>query len=1056
MKNLNFKNKIFLKNSLGYGKYSFDFDSHVDTLDENLIAAPFLYQDDDHEIDIEYSYWSLPGSSNLHYTIQPPPYTEENHYNKNFVLENGSSSHIIDWQPNKISFSTIQNNNILDSWTYSGEKNFVPGSELVHINFWQNKGLIPANATSSELIVGNFIFEPYVPPATKATSTPIVNNVIVTTSSVELFWDPVVDATTYEVSSTASTTFSTTNSSVIFNDLTPNSEYSFQVREFNGTDYSDFSTVVTTSTQALSINDEEYNIRVRIEAYDSSVFDQTIKVKKCEKVPNSNVYTINAWCAIKQAEIDGNLTVGNSWGEYGVFLTNINQYDGLDGKWWLWFAEGGGLNPGQTSLNEHVLQDGEAILLTYGISPLRTTMKLDGPYLIYSTSTILAQYFDESIWDWKLATDVIFDVAHFEQLTTIPSPSGELDIYSDSTDTLFISAKKDGFVTSDSIGFETNLPKTSINLDVFYTKNLVGSSYANLDVSACKENEETQKYTLNAMCAINKTGLTTNWSTWGTDMFLNSIEGYQNNQNENGVYWNWFVQKNNEMSYGQTALNKHILTADEKIILTYDTFPLRISMDSYTPEIGTTTTITIEEFGFDSSFNSVWKNASSSSVIINNTFETETDGGKLSLFITSTDTIYIKASKTNFVTTVLLINPTSTASNTTTQNNNTNNNGTGGSGGSQIHNKIDVNKAVEFLSNNKNSNGSFGSSDLYTDWVAIALSTQNNDNVAKLKIKEYLLSNPDIVIGLNEVGSLARRSMALMSLGISPYDGTKTNYIQKIVDSFGGNQFGDNNLYNDDIFALGQAKNVEGVDEALTKSLEYLQTSLNNEGGFGNVESTAWAIQAIDSSTDSASNWLKNNLNPHDYLYKKQSASGSVTTLPKEENNLDSKIWSTAYSIPAGLDKNWNEILTSFSKPLTTTPKNDQNNAATSNITTSTVNTNIFASTTPSTTSAIQTKETTLNTSTLNNSVVKENPNPQIPKNVVTPIIVRNIKPTTSSQTIQQLTSGQPPINKNEVIDNLPLDTPTKRTAKKVLAISGGSALLVAGYLGLRLLRNVV
>ena len=1100
-----YSSEVFLKNSLGYGKYSFDFDSHVDTLDENLIAAPFLYQDDDHEIDIEYSYWSLPGSSNLHYTIQPPPYTEENHYNKNFVLENGSSSHIIDWQPNKISFSTIQNNNILDSWTYSGEKNFVPGSELVHINFWQNKGLIPANATSSELIVGNFIFEPYVPPATKATSTPIVNNVIVTTSSVELFWDPVVDATTYEVSSTASTTFSTSNSSVIFNDLTPNFEYSFQVREFNGTDYSDFSTVVTTSTPALSVNDEEYNIRVRIVAYDSSVFDQTIKVKKCEKVPNSNVYTINAWCAIKQAEIDGNLTVGNSWGEYGVFLTNINQYDGLDGKWWLWFAEGGGLNPGQTSLNEHVLQDGEAILLTYGISPLRTTMKLDGPYLIYSTSTILAQYFDESIWDWKLATDVIFDVAHFEQLTTIPSPSGELDIYSDSTDTLFISAKKDGFVTSDSIGFETNLPKTSINLDVFYTKNLVGSSYANLDVSACKENEETQKYTLNAMCAINKTGLTTNWSTWGTDMFLNSIEGYQNNQNENGVYWNWFVQKNNEMSYGQTALNKHILTADEKIILTYDTFPLRISMDSYTPEIGTTTTITIEEFGFDSLFNSVWKNASSSSVIINNTFETETDDGKLSLFITSTDPIYIKASKTNFVTTVLLINPTSTASNTTTQNNNTNNNGTGGSGGSQIHNKIDVNKAVEFLSNNKNSNGSFGSSDLYTDWVAIALSTQNNDNVAKLKIKEYLLSNPDIVIGLNEVGSLARRSMALMSLGISPYDGTKTNYIQKIVDSFGGNQFGDNNLYNDDIFALltllksgyqttepmiikdikyilskqnpngswdgvdltaaaiqalGQAKNVEGVDEALTKSLEYLQTSLNNEGGFGNVESTAWAIQAIDSSTDSASNWLKNNLNPHDYLYKKQSASGSVTTLPKEENNLDSKIWSTAYSIPAGLDKNWNEILTSFSKPLspatTTTTNTEQNTGGTTNTTTSTANANIPTSTTPTTASTIQNKETAISISTLNSPVVKENPNPQIPKNVVTPIIVRNIKPTTSSQTIQKLTSGQSPINKNDVIDSLPLDTPTKRTAKKVLAISGGSALLVAGYLGLRLLRNVV
>jgi hypothetical protein len=44
--------------------------------------------------------------------------------------------------------------------------------------------------------------------------------------------------------------------------------------------------------------------------------------------------------------------------------------------------------------------------------------------------------------------------------------------------------------------------------------------------------------------------------------------------------------------------------------------------------------------------------------------------------------------------------------------------------------------------------------------------------------------------------------MAIMSLNINPYQGTETNYIEKIIDSFDGNQFGDSSLYNDDVFAL--------------------------------------------------------------------------------------------------------------------------------------------------------------------------------------------------------------------------------------------------------------
>jgi uncharacterized protein with NAD-binding domain and iron-sulfur cluster len=42
------------------------------------------------------------------------------------------------------------------------------------------------------------------------------------------------------------------------------------------------------------------------------------------------------------------------------------------------------------------------------------------------------------------------------------------------------------------------------------------------------------------------------------------------------------------------------------------------------------------------------------------------------------------------------------------------------------------------------------------------------------------------------------------------------------------------------------------------------------------------------------------------------------------------------------------------------------------------------------------------------------------------------------------------------IIDKLPLDTPTRATAKKIMMISGGGTVALGLYLGLRLLRSVL
>lgn len=1035
-----YSSEVYLPTSLGYGKYTFDINSRVDLFDKYLVAAPFLYQDDTHEIDIEHSLWGgETDGKNLFYTVQP--YDKSgNQQSITSVFSDNVFQDIIDWQPDKIIFSTKQNGNEISSFTYtsstdSSTNNFNPGNELVHINFWQYKGTNPS-VTSSEFIVSNFAFDPYVAPN--------------------------IDPTT----STTSTT----------PDPTPTS---------------------TPETPPTSTPDSA-TIHLKIKTFDSSIYDQDIKVTSCAENPSSNTSTVNAWCAVEQAAASANFSITNSWGEFGVFLTSINQYDGLDGKWWLWYSNAGDLNPGLTALNSHVLQEGETIILTYGISPLRIFLNSDNNVgFIYSTTTIYTQYFDDLEWTWRNATDVNFEIQHLGQTTTTTSTNGEYYLYFDSIDPHIIKTTKDGFVDSDTVGIGALLPKTSINLTINTGQG--GLIYQNsINVSACPETDNSQTYTLNAMCVLKKTGLTVGWSTWGTDMFLNSINSFSNDF-ENGIYWNWFSGLNNNLDYGQTALNKHILTANENLVLTYDILPLKISADSYTPSVGTTSTIILEEFSFDESFNPVWKKANSSTLLINEEFELSNDNGTYYLPITSTDTIYIFGQKPGFAGMLLTLNPTTTNSGTTTENNNNNSGGSSG-GSSPTHNKIDIDKAINFLSVSQNSNGSFGSSDLYTDWAAIALSTQNDNNVAKLKIKEYLLTDPNFSGGLNPVSDLARRSMALMSLGINPYNGTKTNFIQKIVDSFDGTQFGDSALYNDDIFALlpllkagyqstdsmivkdiqfilskqktngswdgidltaaavqalSQFTSLEGVNTALNKAKQFLQANQSTDGGFGSIESTAWTIQGIHSLNENSDTWLKNNLNPNDFLYNLQSQDGGMGLVVEGQSSLDSRIWSTSYSIPAGLNKNWNEILNSFSKPIDQTVSNP------TNFTSSTTITNTSTLTSAPTTTTIVISPLITNTEEkpeIKPVILATKPTTKI---LTTSFITQNnssdaSKNNTSLKPQEQLSSAEKIKEKTSPIDDLPLDTPTRRTAKKVLAVTGGSAAALGLYLGLRLIKNMI
>lgn len=154
-----YSSEVYLPNSLGYGTYRFDIDSSISTVDSNVVAAPFLYQDDTHEIDMEFSNWQSPGDRMGQYVVQP--FTTAGNMTR-FAVPAGTSpsTHLIQWTPTQINFSSSEKSAVFKQWTYKGSNNFVPRHEAVHINHWLIDGVAPSNGQTQELIIKSFTFTP--------------------------------------------------------------------------------------------------------------------------------------------------------------------------------------------------------------------------------------------------------------------------------------------------------------------------------------------------------------------------------------------------------------------------------------------------------------------------------------------------------------------------------------------------------------------------------------------------------------------------------------------------------------------------------------------------------------------------------------------------------------------------------------------------------------------------------------------------------------------------------------------------------------------------------
>lgn len=484
-------------------------------------------------------------------------------------------------------------------------------------------------------------------------------------------------------------------------------------------------------------------------------------------------------------------------------------------------------------------------------------------------------------------------------------------------------------------------------------------------VTACAESLEVDApITVNGKCAIEQSGLSNTW-TWNytPSGWLDELGEYTTTP-DYSKYWGYFIN----LDYGTVALNQYILSSGEELLLTYNSYPLRISASQIFGMVGDTIIFTAEEKStFNETFDMVWTPSSDVIVTLGTQSCTTIADGTCSIVLNTAGSLNAIGSKSLYVPSAGIDIEVSTAPPPPP----TPHHHSSGSSGSiiipdQIKPVFDIKKAFDFLSSQQKIDGSFGE-DIYTDWTTIAFASSPEYQDQKEKLKKYFLENK---LSGTLLTDYERRSMALMSLGRNPYNTNGENYIEKIISFFDGTQFGDATQDNDDIFALIVLQNagympdekiitdtinfilskqkingswdenvdmtgagIEALDRALDsiqieskalsiktaleKAKEYLKQNQKDDGGFGNVSSTAWAMQGILALGEKIEDWKKNDPakdgasnTPIDYTALNQDTDGGM-----KNENIKNKIWETSYVASALSGKTWNEIMQKFEKP---------------------------------------------------------------------------------------------------------------------------------------------
>jgi outer membrane biosynthesis protein TonB len=147
------------------------------------------------------------------------------------------------------------------------------------------------------------------------------------------------------------------------------------------------------------------------------------------------------------------------------------------------------------------------------------------------------------------------------------------------------------------------------------------------------------------------------------------------------------------------------------------------------------------------------------------------------------------------------------------------------------------------------------------------------------------------VINAGSATDYEKRILAITSQGQNPKTFSSENFVQALLNKFDGNQIGESELLNDDIFGLLALKSVNESGSVIGKVRSHILNNQNSNGGWSfsvggpsDSNTTAMAVAALSSTGSVPANAIN-------YLKSSQKSDGGFAFTPSSESDGASTAW---------------------------------------------------------------------------------------------------------------------------------------------------------------------
>jgi hypothetical protein len=118
-----------------HGRITVELETEPAALDDAVVAAAFVYRNDQSEIDVELGRWGTPSAPDAQFVVAPA--IREDRLRR-FEIPGGAApiTFVIDWREDRVDFESVPARGAATQWSFRGPGRPRPGGHRLHLGLW--------------------------------------------------------------------------------------------------------------------------------------------------------------------------------------------------------------------------------------------------------------------------------------------------------------------------------------------------------------------------------------------------------------------------------------------------------------------------------------------------------------------------------------------------------------------------------------------------------------------------------------------------------------------------------------------------------------------------------------------------------------------------------------------------------------------------------------------------------------------------------------------------------------------------------------------------------